>query len=109
MSLIASAFGLGIFDLVWTPKVVSVALVVVSYSVIYLTLGKNAPWGKRVALVGLCWLSLQTGFVVWSASGLENPLYVFALSVLLACALKDLRTRSDGGCPGSIGVVAGIV
>ena len=109
MSLMASAFGLGIFDLVWTPKVVSVALVVVSYSVIYLTLGENAPWGKRVALVGLCWLSLQTGFVVWSASGLENPLYVFGLSVLLACALKDLRTRSDGGCPGTVGVVAGIV
>lgn len=109
MSLMASAFGLGIFDLVWTPKVVSVALVVVSYSVIYLTLGKNALWGGWVALVGLCWVSLQTGFVVWSASGLENPLYVFGLSVLLACALKDLRTRSDGGCPGTIGVVAGIV
>ena len=109
MSLMASAFGLGIFDLGWTPKVVSVALVVVSYGVIYLSLGETVPWGKRVALVGLCWLSLQTGFVVWSASGLENPLYVFELSVLLACALKDLRTRSDGGCPGTIGVVAGIV
>lgn len=107
--MMASTFALGIFHLVWVPKVVSIALIAAAFSLVYLTLAEAAQSGKWVALAGLCWTSSQTGFVVWSTSGLENPLYVFVLSVLLAYVLRDVRRDHDGGCPGRVGIAATIV
>src|SRR3990172_9306670 len=71
VAVMASAFLLRIFHFVWVPKVISIVLIAVAFGVVYVALARAAPWGKWVALVGLCWTSSQTGFVVWSASGLE--------------------------------------
>src|SRR6202034_1278304 len=44
----------------------------------------------------LCWTALQPAFVIWSMSGLENPLYVFLISCLFAMTLTDVTGLASG-------------
>ena len=75
--LTALLYRLHLFAIPATPKLVSWFLVLISFAI----LGKLAarPWAVAVALM---MLALNTSFVVWTTSGLENPLYVLLLCLL---------------------------
>jgi hypothetical protein len=103
---LAPFFRVGFFHPVWTPKLLSLVLV----GLAFFLMARAAPAdGVEAWLVasGPLLLALNTSFVVWTMSGLENPLLAFlvALSATLAFALPhDLgpRTAAAGGLVGGL-------
>jgi hypothetical protein len=84
---------LHLFDPVVTPKLLSLALVGAAFVLVYqaMVVGVGRRGGRwlPVALsLPLLLLSLNTSFVVWTTSGLENPLFVLELSVMLLLAMR---------------------
>jgi len=83
----------GLFDATITPKLLSLALVGASFVLIYRTLALAAGslggrWAQALPGLPLLLLSLNTPFVVWTTSGLENPLFVLELSLLLYLSMR---------------------
>jgi hypothetical protein len=96
------AFWLGLFHPVFTPKAVSLALLAGSFLLLDRAFGKRA-----ISLVALLLLAVCTPFVVWTVSGLENPLYAFLLCLLLWLAVRE---RENGGAhPLAAGAVAATI
>ncbi len=101
----------GLFDPVITPKLLSLALVGASFVVLYQTmaLAAGAPggrWAQVAPGLPLLLLSLNTSFVVWTTSGLENPLFVLELCLLL---YLSMRAVLGGELTGSRAVALGLV
>lgn len=88
--LLTPFFVLRIFQPVLTLKALSVALVAVSYALLYRTFAPVFRQRLILAIV-LTLLGLNTAFVVWTTSGLENPLYALLLCGLMALALRSLQ------------------
>jgi hypothetical protein len=82
LALLYPFFLLNGFDPFITSKVISVLLVTVSFVVTFQIL-KPAPAGKWLACTALTCTALNTSFVVWTISGLENALFVCFVSLLL--------------------------
>ena len=105
--LLAALFAMGAFDPAWTPKALSVALVAATFGVV--AWGRIRSGGARsaAAAVTLLLLSLNAGFVIWTSSGLENPLLAFlaALSCVVASAALDPSRRLEAAA----GVVAALL
>ena len=92
--LMAVFFRIGLFHIVWTPKIVACILTAGSFLVVADTLKRATSWGPAIAASALTLVALQPGFVIWSVSGLENPLYVFLLCLLMAGVFKLLIATS---------------
>jgi hypothetical protein len=89
---LAALFAVGIFDPVSTTKFVSLLLVGTSYFIVYRGLRYNYA-GRLVTLVALTLTSLNTSFVIWTSSGLEGPLYVLLVVLLLFQAHQLLASE----------------
>jgi hypothetical protein len=79
---------LHLFDPLVTPKLISVVLVILAFFTVY----KGClllPDGKAIAGVALMLIALNTPFVIWTNSGLENPLYVFLVVLLVFGCLRE--------------------
>ncbi|MGB9724261.1 MAG: hypothetical protein ACP5OO_12660 [Chloroflexia bacterium] len=81
-------FALDLFSPPLTPKVWSACLVFLSFLALYRLLHSLDRRGPEMAAAVLTFLAVNTPFVVWATSGLENPLYVLLLSLLLLCTLR---------------------
>lgn len=106
--LLAPAILLRLFHPVFTPKALAILLVAGTFLLLYWTLA--ALTGKKlVAALPLLWLALDTSFVVWGVSGLENPLYAFLLALLFALLARE-RTAGVSASRASLAgaVAAGI-
>lgn len=90
--MLSPFFLLNGFDPVVTPKVISFLLIVGTFAVIYQML---QPLSGRswIAFAAFTLAALNTSFVVWTISGLENPLYLFLVSAML---WRSVRTVFDG-------------
>lgn len=95
----------GLFDPVLTPKLVSGALVAASFVLLHRSLTALDPAAGGVSFVALSLLALSTPFVVWTISGLENPLYVFLICLLFALLARERR----GGPSPRLSLAAGAV
>jgi len=82
--LLTPFFALHFFDPVITAKLLSVGLIALTFGMIYHAFGY-----RRSVLVALVLAALNTSFVMWGVSGLENPLNAFFAALLLLAALKD--------------------
>jgi hypothetical protein len=102
----ATFFRIGLFQIVWTPKIVAGILTAGSFLVVADALKRANSWGPAVAASALTLVALQPGFVIWSVSGLENPLYVFLLCLLMSTVL-DWLTVANPSRPGI--VIAGLL
>lgn len=100
--ILAPFFALRVFHVVWTPKLIALVLSVGTMWVLYRSLARWAPGGSAVGLATLLLLAVQSAFVIWSVSGLENALYVFLLCVLLSGSMHAFlggppsRRRASG-------------
>lgn len=103
--LIATLMRAGAFHPVWTPKLLSSFLVAVAFACIACTAPARGAGAWLVAAAPLL-LALNTSFVVWTTSGLEN-----ALLAALAAASVRVATRfgSARKAPAIAGVVAGLL
>lgn len=86
---LAPFFALGLFSPPLTPKVLSIFLVFLSFLVLHRFLRLLDRRGREMAAVVLTFLAINTPFVVWTTSGLENPLYVLLLCLLLFYTLRS--------------------
>ncbi len=85
---LAPAFLVHLFHPVFTPKLISLALLAASFLLLNRCL--VALTGSRAASrVTLLLLAVCAPFVAWTISGLENPLYVFLLCLLLRLIVKE--------------------
>ncbi len=78
------------FDPVVAPKIISAAIVLATYALVYKTFAPFTPQGRLVIPVALMLTSLSTPFVVWTTSGLENPLYALLVCLLVYGAVRSL-------------------
>jgi hypothetical protein len=85
------AFG-GARDALLTPKLLSLTLVCLAFLGIVASGWRQAAPGLAAALP-LLLLPLNTSFVVWVTSGLENPLLVFLAVVSCALSLEAIRAE----------------
>lgn len=83
--LLAACFRLGLFHVVWTPKLLGLALVLGTFALVAGDLRRAWPGALWPALLAPLLLAASTAFVVWTASGLENPLW--AVLAALSCVL----------------------
>jgi hypothetical protein len=102
----------GLFDPVVTPKVLSLGLVGASFILLYQTLAlatgsQGGRWLPLALGLPLLLLSLNTSFVVWTTSGLENPLFVLELSLMLYLCMRVVVGGELGlGIALALGVIA---
>lgn len=81
--LLTPFFWLGLFDPIVTPKVIGIALTGLTFWLAARTLQQVSAHPRLAAFVVLSLLAFNTSFVVWSISGLENPLFAFLTALLL--------------------------
>jgi hypothetical protein len=87
--LLAPFFLVNSFDPVITPKIISFLLVAGTFLALYGVL-KPLPGHRWIALTAFTLTTLNTSFVVWTISGLENALYIFLVAVMLWWSLRIL-------------------
>jgi hypothetical protein len=106
--LLAPALALHLFDPILTPKVLAVALTACSFLLLYRSLA-DLTESRLAAALPLALLALDTSFVAWSVSGLENPLYAFLLVLLFWLLARERRAgASSRGALAAGAVAAGI-
>ncbi len=93
MLLFMPFMAVGGFDPVVTPKLVSVLLVLLSFWVVGRGLAQFAPRHRWLTLLACTLAALNTSFVAWSVSGLENPLYVLLIALLWLVVMDAARAR----------------
>lgn len=103
---IALAEMFGCFNPVWTPKLVSVVLILGAFFALHGLIRHILNEDASVfSLAVLTCCSANPSFVIWTTSGLENPLYA-----TLICALLFLCVRaSEAETPPRLACVAGVV
>lgn len=100
------AFLAGLFDPVIVPKLASLALLAGSFVLLDRSL-VPLTGSRAVSLATLLLLAVCSPFVIWTVSGLENPLYVFLLCLLFRLVVRErLRKREIGAFPLAAGAVA---
>lgn len=88
--LLAPALLLHLFDPILTPKVLAVALIAGTFLLLHRSL-LDLTGSRLAAALPPILLALDTSFVAWSVSGLENPLYAFLLALLFCLLARERR------------------
>jgi hypothetical protein len=81
--LLSPFFVARIFDPIITPKTISVILIFVSFLAVQKTLKPVSKHSNIGTFIVLTLLASNTSFVIWTISGLENPLNVLLVSLIL--------------------------
>lgn len=100
---------LKVFDPIVTPKVIAFVLVAISYWVVSDTF-KNVENMSKLILFGLILVSLNTSFVTWTISGLENPLYLLLIVTLFRLIYMQIyRDLLDYRLTSATGFTTGLI
>lgn len=102
---LAPAFLVRLFHPVFTPKLISLALLAGSFFLLDRSL-MTLTGSRAVSRITLLLLAVCTPFVIWTVSGLENPLYIFLLCLLLWLIVRERDNRENGSLPLAAGAVA---
>jgi hypothetical protein len=92
--LLAAFSALRLFDPLWTPKLLSFGFAFGTLALLDRLLAKSGV-GAPLSALALGLLALQSGFVIWSVSGLENPLYACLFSGLALLSLRSIREEAS--------------
>ena len=106
--LLAPFFRLGLFHTLITPKVLSAVLVLLTFFVVRILVTRELKESGFVSAVVLTLLALNTSFVVWCTSGLENPLYALLLALLLLFSMRTVTAEADRRGPALSGLLAAV-
>jgi hypothetical protein len=87
----------GVFDPIVVPKVLSLLFVAGAFALLDHTLRRLSGGSRAVSLVTLLLVAVNTPFVIWTSSGLENPLYAFLFCLLLWIAVRERENLSQAG------------
>lgn len=99
---------LGLFHPVLTPKLLSVGFILLTFLVLRRCMRQFLDAGEWAVALALTLLALNSSFVVWTVSGLENPLYVLLAVALLwrvlTVAAAPMWTLCEGVRCGTLAV-----
>jgi hypothetical protein len=96
------------FDVLWTPKALSLALVAATFLLIARTSeGRGRPLSP--AALPLLLLPLNTSFVVWTTSGLENALLAFLVVAACSLAIRAAEGAQSWEIDAGSGLVAALL
>ena len=101
----AALFAMDLFSAEVSPKVLGGGLVVATLVFIWSDLRRHGASALGIA-VPLLLIAACTPFVVWTTSGLENPLLAF---LVVACALLSIRAGEAPSLPVRTDVAAGLL
>jgi hypothetical protein len=105
--LLAPFFALRIFDPIVTPKIVGLILILGSFVIVQKLLeGGVVKYSQIGGFFVLTFLALNTSFVIWAVSGLENSLYIL---IVLAILWKNLEYDKDGNNTASVVITIAIL
>lgn len=105
-------FVAGAFHPVIVPKILSLILVGISFALIAAIIKIARPVAFRLlTFFVLAALALNTSFVVWNVSGLENPLFVALLCLLMFQSVNDVAAAPETRLikAGIAGLTAGLI
>ena len=91
MLLLVPFFWLGAFDPVVTPKAIAAVLVLATFVQLRRVVGRLLPRPDLAAGLGLWLIAANPSFVIWSCSGLENPLYALLVASSTVAVIGDLE------------------
>jgi len=103
VALLSCAVRLQLFDPIWSPKIISGALVLGTLLLLAIVLVRSGAGLAGVALA-LLLVAGNTSLVVWTSSGMANALYDL-LAVLLVIALASRHALA----PYAAGIVAALM
>lgn len=98
--LLAPLFVSDPVDPTWAVKCVSLSLVLVTFvlvSGVNRRLFADPWWSRMTTAAALTSLSINTSFVAWTTSGLENPLYAFLSALYCFLTIRYVTSGSPGG------------
>lgn len=107
--LLTPFFLLKLFDPTITPKILSLALVLLSFVFLHLTFRAISPRYNLVTAGVLLLLAINTSFVVWTTSGLENPLLVLLMTLFLYSIIKYNGDKANQRHLIVLGVLAALI
>jgi len=90
-------FWLKLFHPYIVPKILSALLVLLTYGSVHRLMMKFTGGRELASFAVLTALSLNTSFVVWTCSGLENALYAFLAVLLFRLLVKYIDRESSPG------------
>lgn len=107
--LLSPFFLVKLFDPVITPKILSLALVLLSFVFLHLTFRVISPRYNLVTAGVLLLLAINTSFVVWTTSGLENPLLVLLMTLFLYSIVRYNGDKANRRHLIVLGVLAALI
>ncbi len=91
--VMAFFFLVKLFDPFITSKFVSYLFVLLTFINVNQILSHITKNGNILSILILSFVSLNASFIIWTCSGLENPLYVYLITLLLLYVLKNTYTE----------------
>ena len=88
--LMTPFFLIGLFEPFYTSKIISLILVAITFWIIHKIIQRFTGTKIIPSLIGLMFIATNSSFIIWTASGLENPLFAF-LVILLLYSIIDLE------------------
>jgi hypothetical protein len=96
-ALLASFMFVGAFDMVWTPKVLSVLFALAGFAVCAWLVRRFDDGEVQLSALAPAALLVANGsWVAWSIGGLENPQYVTTILFAMAMYLRDVSRIGQG-------------
>ena len=95
--LLSPFFWLNIFDPILVPKTVSAILILATFIVISKILKLVTEHDNAGTFIVLAFLAINSSFVIWTTSGLENPLYAFLTATLLWGIIRIGHQNTNSG------------
>jgi hypothetical protein len=105
--LLTATFRLGLFSLDWTPKALGLLLVAATFGVVLKDLGRSGRSHTWPAMLAVSLLATSTSFVIWTKSGLENPL--LACLAAVSCVLVARVSEGESSVDRLAGLTAGLL
>ncbi len=104
--ILAPFYAVGLFHPFIVPKALSILLVGAAFFFIHRILQQLTGIKFTLSFIVLFFLSTNASFVIWTCSGLENPLFVALISFLLYLIVKDSTEKRESN---KLAILAGIV
>ncbi|MBN1963247.1 MAG: hypothetical protein JW910_01285 [Anaerolineae bacterium] len=96
MILFTPFFWLHVFHATLIPKLLSLICITATLAILDRTLARLTPRHAALTFVAGLLLASNASFVIWTTSGLENPLYVLLIAALAWVVITDvIDTQPD--------------
>lgn len=84
-----------IFHVYITPKIISLLLIGMTFYFLHRIILRLTGGSLPTSFVTLFFLAINTSFIIWTCSGLENALYVMLITLLVYIQIRYVSQRNN--------------